>query len=276
MVSQRQRLAKRKFKQENPRLFPKQDPVPPSDSAGKKKKKKSNFKRKKSDATDPKTLANKSSSYKRHPLRVPGLKPGDGCFICRGKTHVAKNCPEKALWEKNKICLLCRQRGHTLKRCPNKSDENLDSKMCYNCGESGHSLSECLQPLEDGGTKFASCFICKEQGHLSKNCPKSTHGVYPKGGCCKVCGGVTHLAKDCPEKGLRVSSGQKRDGYFDAAAPRGKVTNLVSGDDLEDDFMIDDHQAGDKKKPDKSDIKENDVQVKPKPKQGSKVVNFVG
>ncbi|KAL5727129.1 hypothetical protein ACHQM5_000358 [Ranunculus cassubicifolius] len=64
--------------------------------------------------------------------------------------HIAKTCPQKAEWEKNKICLLCRRRGHSLKNCPNKSDEISEQKLCYNCGEAGHALSNCSQPLRDG------------------------------------------------------------------------------------------------------------------------------
>nr|GEY26002.1 zinc finger CCHC domain-containing protein 9 [Tanacetum cinerariifolium] len=210
MVSKRQILARRKFKQENPDLFPKPEPTPPKDPNKKKKKKKSEFKRKKNDPKKPST--------KKHPLRIPGMKPGDSCFICKADNHIAKNCPEKAQWEKHKICLLCRQRGHSLKNCPDKKEDNIDQKLCYNCGGFGHSLAMCPQPLEDGGTKYATCFICKEQGHLSKDCPKNAHGIYPKGGCCKLCGatGIENIA-------------------------RGQVTKFSSGDDLEDDFtMIDD------------------------------------
>ncbi|GJY05696.1 zinc finger CCHC domain-containing protein 9 [Tanacetum coccineum] len=146
MVSKRQILARRKFKQENPDLFPKPEPTPPKDPNKKKKKKKSEFKRKKNDPKKPST--------KKHPLRIPGMKPGDSCFICKADNHIAKNCPEKAQWEKHKgimllICLLCRQRGHSLKNCPDKKEDNIDKKLCYNCGGFGHSLVMCPQPLED-------------------------------------------------------------------------------------------------------------------------------
>lgn len=189
---------------------------------------------------------------------------------------MANNCPEKALWEKNKTCLLCRQHGHSMKNCPHKQDEAIDTKMCYNCGKTGHSLSKCPKPLEDGGTKFAHCFICKELGHLSKNCPKNTHGIYPKGGCCKLCGEVTHLVKDCPNKGSRGSvAANRQDELKDK--PRGKLTKFISGDDLKDDFMMEDKDD----KPNKSSkvdansgLREGNGSVKKR--QCPKVVNFVG
>ncbi|PWA82493.1 VASCULAR-RELATED NAC-DOMAIN 6 [Artemisia annua] len=273
MVSKRQILARRKFKQENPDLFPKPEPTPPKDPNKKKKKKKnSEFKRKKNDPKKP-------SSTKKHPLRIPGMKPGDSCFICKADNHIAKNCPEKAQWEKHKICLLCRQRGHSLKNCPDKKEDNVDQKLCYNCGGFGHSLARCPQPLEDGGTKYATCFICKEQGHLSKDCPKNAHGIYPKGGCCKLCGGVTHLARDCPNKGNRSSGmsnefGKRSTGIESIA--RGQVTKFSSGDDLEDDFtMIDDGKEKKISEPN-ADAASNATIVKSKKKQGTKVVNFMG
>ncbi|PKI52059.1 hypothetical protein CRG98_027475, partial [Punica granatum] len=181
MVSQRQRLARKRYKEAHPELFPEPEPTPPEDpdKNNKKKKKKSlKFKRKNSGSGVPNGHARQS--FKKHPLRLPGMKPGEGCFICKGTDHIAKLCPQKSQWEKNKICLFCRQRGHSLKHCPNKNDDSVDVKLCYNCGETGHSLANCSQPIQDGGTKFASCFICKDRGHLSKNCPQNTRGIYPK------------------------------------------------------------------------------------------------
>ncbi|KAJ0041901.1 hypothetical protein Pint_17448 [Pistacia integerrima] len=273
MVSERQKLARKRYKEEHPELFPKPEPTAPKDPD--KKKKKKTFKRKKSESKEPRD-PNKpiKKSFKKHPLRVPGMKPGESCYICKAKNHIAKHCPEKAQWEKNKICLLCRHRGHSLKNCPSKSEETESKKMCYNCGKTGHSLAQCPQPLQDGGTKFASCFICKEQGHLSKNCPQNTHGIYPKGGCCKICGGVTHLAKDCPNKGSRSSAPTRIEAFEDM--PRGQVTKFVSGDDLDGDFVIEETSSGNK---DKSASKvgpvsdSKDGNVKSKKKQGTKVAN---
>lgn len=100
MVSKRQREARKRFKAEHPEFFPKPEPTPPKDPT-KKKKKKPQFKRKNS---DPKTLDKPlKSKFKKHPLRVPGLKPGESCFICKDKHHIAKNCPKKDEWEKNKV-----------------------------------------------------------------------------------------------------------------------------------------------------------------------------
>lgn len=258
MVSKRQKLARKKFKEENPELFPPPEPIDPE----KKPKEKTKSK-------DPNKPIKKG--FKKHPLRVPGMKPGESCFICKAKEHIAKHCPEKAQWERNKICLLCRHRGHSLKNCPNKDDETMDRKLCYNCGGNGHSLANCPQPLQDGGTTFAKCFICNETGHLSKNCPQNTHGIYPKGGCCKICGGITHLAKDCPHKGSSLPSSSNKQAIQYNARPRGQVTKFTSGDDLDDDFMVLDSAP----KSQNASDPEHTI-TKSKKKQGPKVVNFVG
>ncbi|KAJ8464566.1 hypothetical protein OPV22_027118 [Ensete ventricosum] len=242
MVSKRQKEAKKLFKEANPQLI--SDPKPEDSSTStskkkeekKKKKKKKGLKKMKGEAAFKKGKKTGGAATRKHPLRVPGMRPGESCFICKATDHIAKSCPEKAMWEKKKICLLCRQRGHSLKNCPEKSDDTNKKKLCYNCGEVGHSLSRCSLPLKDGGTKFASCFICKELGHLSKNCPNNTHGVYPKGGSCMICGEVTHLAKHCPNKGnksLDTSTGQQK--FLGKPKEHQKIR--FSGDDLEDDFM---------------------------------------
>ncbi|KAI9084221.1 hypothetical protein K1719_033892 [Acacia pycnantha] len=271
MVSQRQRLARNRFKAEHPELFPEPEPTPPKDPNKKKRKKPKSLHQRRKGESKELGATNKpfKKSFNKHPLRVPGMKPGDSCFICKAKDHIAKSCPEKAEWEKNKICLRCRQRGHRAKNCPQVKDSANDSKICYNCGETGHSLSQCPHSLQDGGTKFAECFVCNGRGHLSKNCPQNVHGIYPKGGCCKICGGVTHLARDCPDKGRKESAAY---GFMNAATgiegrPRNQVTKLVGGDDLEDDFMADETSNVDK--PSKS----KNVSEKPK-KKGPKVVNF--
>lgn len=105
MVSQRQRLARKKFKAEHPDLFPKPEPTPPKDPDKKKKKKpKSLVKRKKGESKEL-GVTNKpfKKNSRKHPLRVPGMKPGESCFICKAKDHIAKFCAQKAEWEKNKV-----------------------------------------------------------------------------------------------------------------------------------------------------------------------------
>ncbi|MQM05208.1 hypothetical protein Taro_038013 [Colocasia esculenta] len=140
--------------------------------------------------------------------------------------------------------------------------------------------------LTGGGTKFANCFICNEQGHLSKNCPKNTHGIYPKGGGCKVCGGVTHLAKDCPKKGNKgaTASGLENGSGDHDKVWQGNHTVFRSGDDLEDDFTIEEDATRKKTKTSdsQSDLvssgvrNKNDANIKVKKKKGPKVVNFLG
>ncbi|XP_009340028.2 uncharacterized protein LOC103932201 isoform X3 [Pyrus x bretschneideri] len=235
MVSKRQREARKKFRAEHPELA--KQPTPPKDPTRKKDKKKSSFKRKKAPSDPAKPSKN---PHRKHPLRVPGMKPGDSCFICKSTEHIAKLCPEKVQWDKHKICLYCRQRGHSIKNCLNKKDDSVAEKLCYNCGENGHSLSNCPYPLEDGGTKFAKCFICNGTGHLSKNCPENTHGIYPKGGSCKICGGVTHLAKDCPNKSISsMSAGRSAHSYEKkSGGTQDKSADAVSGMAVNDECKL--------------------------------------
>ena len=59
--------------------------------------------------------------------------------------------------------------------------------------------------------------------------------------------------------------------------PRSQVTKLVSGDDLEDDFMLeDDSKVKDSKKTKTDPFQTNHTRAKLKKTQGPKVVNFVG
>lgn len=101
MVSKRQKVARKRFKEEYPDLFPKPEPTPPKDP-NKKKKKLSKFKRKKAEPKDANPIKSLHRG-KKYPLRIPGMKPGDSCFICKAPDHIAKNCPQKAQWEKNKV-----------------------------------------------------------------------------------------------------------------------------------------------------------------------------
>ncbi|XP_074560978.1 uncharacterized protein LOC141817210 [Curcuma longa] len=272
MVSKRQKEARKRFEEANPRPKDAATSIPKAEKRTKKSKE-GGFRKKSG-----------TSALRKHPLRVPGMRPGESCYICKSTGHIAKQCPEKVLWERKKICLLCRQRGHSLKNCPESYSTN-EKKMCYNCGEVGHSLSKCPLPIEDGGTKFANCFICKEQGHLSKNCPKNAHGVYPKGGSCKICGEVTHLARYCPRKGnksLPTSTGEHK--FFDDPNPdedKQRSHNIrLSGDDLEDDF-VEANTLQSKKNGVSSDLASGigmedvakNIREKTK-KQGPKIVNF--
>ncbi|KAI0528714.1 hypothetical protein KFK09_001256 [Dendrobium nobile] len=232
MVSQRQRLARKRFREANPHLFPK--PEPPKDPKLKKQKKKERLKERIASIKAKIERRSGAGNQKKHPLRLPGMRPGDGCFICKSKDHIAKLCPEKASWEKNKICLLCRHRGHSLKNCP-EMGETTEQKFCYNCGEVGHSLSKCPQPIQD------------------------------------VCGEVTHLAKHCPKKAdkhLTSSGTDKTSSKFDEDHP-GKCNILRSGDDLEDDFVMEDINSGQKN----GGIVAVNVKAK---KKEPKVVNFLG
>lgn len=103
MVSKRQKLARKRYREAHLELFPKPEPTPPKDPDKKQKKKKKSlkFKRKKSESRVPNIPVRKS--LKKHPLRVPGMKPGEGCFICKDTNHIAKRCPQKSQWEKNKV-----------------------------------------------------------------------------------------------------------------------------------------------------------------------------
>lgn len=60
--------------------------------------------------------------------------------------------------------------------------------------------------------------------------------------------------------------------------PTGKVTKLTSGDDLDDDFMMEDAHKGDAEEPINEKIPSlvPESNEKTKKKQGPKVVNFVG
>eukprot|EP00252_Welwitschia_mirabilis_P006504 TRINITY_DN17395_c0_g1_i1.p1 TRINITY_DN17395_c0_g1~~TRINITY_DN17395_c0_g1_i1.p1 ORF type:complete len:308 (-),score=40.90 TRINITY_DN17395_c0_g1_i1:372-1295(-) len=249
MANKRQRLARRRYREQNSQNLEdhssaskkrKTDDDDAADAKVSHKKQKTSHMRKALSLQNLKLKLKKKDGKHRHPLRVPGSKPGEGCFICSSKEHVAKECPRKARSDSKKVCLLCRERGHTLQNCPN-GEEELDAKYCYNCGDTGHRLAQCPKPVENGGTKFAKCFLCKESGHLSKNCPSNTRGIYPKGGSCKTCGSVTHLAKDCPEKKGNSAASKLKISKEPAVACKpgesGQRIVFRSGDDLEDDFV---------------------------------------
>lgn len=295
MVTKRQRLARRKYLEshgDSVQTIDRDVNKTKTDRDSKKRKRKSG----ESNNAGGDVKASKKPELKnlrKHPLRVPGSKPGEGCFICGASDHIAKACPTKERWDSKKICLLCRERGHTMKHCYN-NQQNDDTKYCYNCGQTGHRLSECPEPIQNGGTAFAECFLCKERGHLSKNCPTNTHGIYPKGGSCKICGGLTHLAKDCPEKNTKkLASGRGQTKLqisrepATAAKPgeQGKRIVFPSGDDLEDDFILNDgntwtdgdgHLIGDElsTKVETVPLKLRDIEKQPKARESNKKHNM--
>lgn len=99
MVSKRQKEAKKRFNDANPQLF--SDPKPEHSSTSTSKKKKE--KKKKGEAAFKKGKKTGGAATRKHPLRVPGMRPGESCFICKATDHIAKLCPEKAMWEKKKV-----------------------------------------------------------------------------------------------------------------------------------------------------------------------------
>ncbi|KAL5994341.1 hypothetical protein ACLOJK_024390 [Asimina triloba] len=99
MVSKRQSLARKRFREENPHPFP-QQPNQNHDNNNLRKKNKSKKISKETDAA-----GKKKKLLRKHPLRLPGMKPGEGCFICKAADHIAKLCPKKSLWEKDKVLL---------------------------------------------------------------------------------------------------------------------------------------------------------------------------
>ncbi|CAK7337288.1 unnamed protein product [Dovyalis caffra] len=275
MVSQRQKLARKRYKEEHPELFPKPEPTPPKDP-NKRKKKKSLFKKKKSDPKDPNKVNKKG--FGKHPLRVPGMKPGDSCFICKAKDHIAKLCPQKDEWEKNKFeyllssielvgdkhCVryaICLQYGCGIGR---KLVLELDivSRLC----DEGIASSVVLTRMMRLWIRNCVIIAGKQGIHFLNvlNLEKMAYAisVIPLGGCCKICDGVTHLAKDCPDKDKRGSAAFGRGAIGREVRPTGRVTKFISGDELDDDFMTENTYS----------IPKDDG--KSKKKQGPKVVTF--
>ncbi|GAQ87619.1 hypothetical protein KFL_003650100 [Klebsormidium nitens] len=234
MGNKRQRLARKKFRDENP--VPEE--VKPAAADGEELKptnKKLKLERWKKRMEKERAREEKLAAKKR------SEKPVGSCWACGEDGHRSSDCPSN---NRHKICLGCRGRGHTLKTCPNATGAERGSegpskgatKFCYNCGEEGHNLSGCKKPIKDGGTQFATCFVCKQKGHISAACPQNEHGIYPKGGSCKHCQSVRHLAKDCPEKAPKSTVYGRNTPAPPAAGLSAKKTVFASGDDLEDDF----------------------------------------
>ncbi|KAH0906270.1 LOW QUALITY PROTEIN: hypothetical protein HID58_038097, partial [Brassica napus] len=111
----------------HPEQFPKPEPTSPKDPD----KKKSLFKKKKPDPM-------RKCSSTRHPLRVPGMKPGEGCYICKSKTHIAKFAS----------CFICKEHGHISKNCPqNKHGVYPMGGCCKVCGSVAHLVKDCPDKL---------------------------------------------------------------------------------------------------------------------------------
>lgn len=99
--NKRQRLAKKAYLDKNEHL-PK-----PAASEGEGLPSSSNALRKES-RTDSSTSRNKNKFGETrkpptHPLRVPGMRPGEACFLCKGTGHIAKNCPQKEGSDRKKV-----------------------------------------------------------------------------------------------------------------------------------------------------------------------------
>ncbi|KAA3459860.1 Actin-binding, cofilin/tropomyosin type [Gossypium australe] len=142
MANKRQKLARKQYKEAHPELFPTPQPTPAKDPDKKKKKKNSKFKRKREGS---KELKSPNNGYKKgirkHPLRVPGMRPGESCYICKAKDHIAKLCPQKAQWEKHMggCCKICGGVTHLAKDCPDKGKRasisaNREGGLCPGLG----------------------------------------------------------------------------------------------------------------------------------------------
>ena len=161
---------------------------------------------------------------------------------------------------KRKACLRCRSLDHQVEACPQGGKR--PGRTCYNCGKPGHSLRDCTESRE-GGLKFADCFICGEKGHISRDCPKNENGIYVKGGCCKICGSKQHLARDCDgnhnEKNrMHEFRGPKKL----STKPQNKKIVFGSGDDIGDDFTVEEGVAEENVQEDNPGINKETVKSK--------------
>ncbi|KAK7854578.1 uncharacterized protein CFP56_031447 [Quercus suber] len=140
MVSKRQRLAKKRYREEHPDQFPKPEPTPPKDP-DKKKKKMSKFKRKKyacfvgiEGIVSRIALTRMMRQWTRSSAIIVG-KPGirllsapnlfkkfANCFICNERGHLSKDCPQntRGIYPKGGCCKICGGVTHLAKDCPNK------------------------------------------------------------------------------------------------------------------------------------------------------------
>ncbi|KAG6483735.1 hypothetical protein ZIOFF_060389 [Zingiber officinale] len=95
MVSKRQNEARKRLEETNPRPEDATTSIPKAEKGMKsrntKRRKEGGFKKKSG-----------TSAIRKHPLRVPGMRPGESCYICKSTSHITKLCPEKAVWERKK------------------------------------------------------------------------------------------------------------------------------------------------------------------------------
>ncbi|XP_042425025.1 uncharacterized protein LOC122012529 [Zingiber officinale] len=95
MVSKRQKEARKRFEGTNARPEDATTSIPKAEKGMKsrntKRRKEGGFKKKSG-----------TSALRKHPLRVPGMRPGESCYICKSTSHITKLCPEKAVWERKK------------------------------------------------------------------------------------------------------------------------------------------------------------------------------
>lgn len=138
------------------------------------------------------TKKKKVASTSKHPLRQAGMKPGEGCFLCKSKDHIAKHCPTKSEKDRHKvkelISVICQEVSNVLIHRDSKHFESsfteipsnilcLRSRcwygclqMCLGCRMWGHTLKNC--PSEFKGTDSKLCYNCGEPGHSLDKCLK--------------------------------------------------------------------------------------------------------
>ncbi|GKV31139.1 hypothetical protein SLEP1_g39873 [Rubroshorea leprosula] len=228
------------------------------------------------------------------------------CLLCRQRGHSLKNCPIKN--DENmdkKLCYSCGETGNSLAKCsqphqdsswPFSSTKNALIGFCkydYSfllkkigviwccircCWKFMLEFVENIlkRELQEGRATgpFGPIHPSISPGPLSSLALRAFFFYFLWGGGCKICGSVTHLAKDCPNKGSEVPPTAGKEGNTSIEnedRPRRQITKFTSGDDLDDDFRVEDSAS---KVQNTSNSK--DMNVKSKKKQGPKVVKFVG
>ena len=103
MANKRQRIAKRRFAGASSSSSAATISDGRSAGASLSVKKKSISKARNGNPPQSTSKSSSSSKTNVHPLRKPGSKPGDGCFICKSADHVAKTCSQKVSKDKHKV-----------------------------------------------------------------------------------------------------------------------------------------------------------------------------